>query len=91
MKQRVSAAAIYARLGVEPHDADFELVGCDRCGHQSLVDHENLRVYLDPMDLRVFILNVEGETWPPCRGCGSPDWDFVAADRATPEWEWAVG
>ncbi len=89
MDQRLSADAIFARLGVPAHDADFELVACDRCGRQALADNECLRVYPDPADLRVFAFNIEGQPWPPCRGCGRADWDMVAAAEVSPEWVWA--
>jgi hypothetical protein len=87
----LSATAIFSRLGVPPHDADFELVACEHCGRQSLVDHECLRVYLDPVDLSVFSLNIAGEAWPRCPGCGRVDWDFVRAATIAPEWQWATG
>jgi hypothetical protein len=84
MDQRLSADAIFARLGEGRRDADFELAACDKCGRQALVDHECLRVYSDPHDLRVFTLNIEGQPWPECRGCGRADWDIVPAAEVAP-------
>src|SRR5262245_38284098 len=84
----LNSAAIFARLGVPPGDADFELVACKHCGYQYLADHESLRVYFVPNDLRVFCLNIAGEPWPACRGCGNPDWDFLPANSVAPEWQW---
>lgn len=91
MGGRLSSMAIFDWLGVRPHDADFELVACDRCGRQSLVDHEHLRVYTDPTDPRAVAFNIAGEPWPECRGCGASDWDFVPAKAVAPEWGWAAG
>jgi len=81
--------AISRRLGQRPHDADFRLMNCDRCGHQYLVDDEILTLYLDP-SLREHALMIEGEPWPRCRGCGAQDWDLLPAQTATAEWKWAV-
>jgi TatD DNase family protein len=38
LDQRLSAPAIFGRLGVPARAADFELVACEHCGRQSLVD-----------------------------------------------------
>lgn len=89
MDKNLSIAAIFARLGESPRDADFELVNCELCGCQYLADHEVLRVYTDPADLSRFVLNAVGEAWPPCRGCGAADWDMVVAKEVAPEWLWA--
>ena len=45
---RLDWDAIFSRLGQSPHDADFHLMNCDRCGQQYLVDDEVLTLYLDP-------------------------------------------
>ena len=81
--------AIFRRLGQSPHDADFHLMDCDRCGHQYLVDDEILTLYLDP-SLREHVLMIEGEPWPRCRGCGAAEWDLVPAESANADWSWAV-
>lgn len=91
MDSRLSSMAIFDWLGVRPHDADFELVACERCAHQALADHEHLRVYTDPTDPRAFSLNIAGESWPACRGCGAPDWNFIPATTIAPEWQWVSG
>ena len=91
MDRRLSTGAIFARLGEPARDADFELVACDRCGRQALLDHEYLRLYPDPSDLRVYALAIEGEPWPACRGCGRSDWDFVPVAEVAAEWRWACG
>ena len=88
MDPRISVSAIFDRLGVAAHDADFEIVACERCGRQSLADHEHLRVYTDPDDLRTLALNSVGEVWPACRRCGQADWDFVQAASIDEEWLW---
>jgi hypothetical protein len=67
------------------HPADFELVECNLCGHQCLVDHEHLRVYTDPDDLSLGFLNTK-EDWQPCPGCKRGDWDFAVAARVSPAW-----
>jgi len=84
----ISAPVIFDRLGIPAHDADFEIVACERCGRQSLVDHEHLRVYPDPDDLRTFVLNTVGEPWPACRGCGQEEWEFAQAASVNQEWLW---
>jgi hypothetical protein len=86
---RLDWDAIFDRLGEQPHDADFQLMNCDRCGHQYLVDDEILRLYLDPT-LREHALMAVGEPWPRCRGCGALEWDLVPAETATADWSWAV-
>jgi hypothetical protein len=90
MDGRLSIARIFVWFGVRQHDADLELVACDRCGQHSLVDHEHLRVFPDPADPRVVVLNIAGSPWPACRGGGAPNWDFVPAPVVTPEWRWAA-
>jgi hypothetical protein len=87
---RLSSVAIFDWLGVRPHDADFELVACERCGRQLLADHEHLRVYTDPADPRAVVQYIAGEHWPACRGCGAADWDFVPAPTVAAEWRWAA-
>ncbi|HYT89404.1 MAG TPA: hypothetical protein VEL76_11920 [Gemmataceae bacterium] len=91
MDERLRPNVIFARLGVPPHDADFELVACDHCGRQYLADHECLRVYLDPADLSQVALNIAADPWPACRGCGRSEWDCVRASSVAPEWQWACG
>ena len=81
--------ANFSRLEQAPHDADFLLMNCDRCGHQYLVDDEILTLYLDPT-LRERALMIQGGPWPRCRGCGAENWDLVSAESATPAWKWAV-
>ncbi len=81
--------AIFSRLEEQPHDADFQLMSCDRCGHQYLVDDEILRLYLDPT-LREHALMAQGYAWPRCRGCGAADWDLVPAETAAADWSWAI-
>jgi hypothetical protein len=80
--QRLSASAIFARLGEPARDADFELVACDRCGRQALLDHEYLRLYPDPSDLRVYAPAIEGGPWPPCRGVDGR----TGSSGRPPEW-----
>lgn len=90
MDGRLSNKAIFDWLGVRPHDADFELVACDRCGRQVLADHEHLRVFIDPADPRAIARNIDSEPWPACRGCGAADWDFVRAQEVALDWRWAT-
>ena len=86
---RLNWKAIFDRLGEQPHDADFQLMNCDRCGHQYLVDNEVLTLYLDPT-LREHALNIESKPWPRCRGCSAADWNLLPAEAAAPQWAWAV-
>jgi ribosomal protein S27E len=76
-------------LGVETLHADFELVECNQCGHQCLVDHERLRVHTDPANLSLGFLNTE-EDWQPCPGCGHGDWDFAASAQVSRAWRHLV-
>lgn len=89
MDARLSSDAIFTRLGVAACNADFELIACHFCGRQSLVDHERLRIYPESTDLRDVFLNMENKTWPPCRGCGRPDWEPVSVGIVADEWTWA--
>ena len=89
MKAKLSHAAIFARIGVPPSDADFEVVDCEPCGRQYLADHAALRVYVDPTDLSRSAFDAVDKPWPPCAGCGTADWGVVVADEVAPEWRWA--
>jgi hypothetical protein len=89
MDERLSSAAIFARLGIPPRDANFELVNCELCGRQYLADHETLQVYTDPADLSRSVFNAVGEPWPPCLQCGAANWGVLVAEKVAPEWQWA--
>ena len=89
MKGQLSYTSIFKRLGTDPVDADFELVACEKCRCQLLVDHETLRIYQDPENLLTYSLNIVGHTRPVCRGCGLTEWDFAPITTVSSEWEWA--
>jgi len=91
-------AGVLARAAIPPTKQEWgravarsrthKAIRDERCGRQSLVDHEHLRIYPDPDDLRTFVLNTVGEPWPACRGCGQEEWEFAQAASVNQEWLW---
>ena len=87
MSETVDSDRVFARLGKPPCNCEFEVMACDRCGKQYLIDHESLRVYADAADLCRWFLCAEGYA-PACPGCERREWELVSIREFAPEWQW---
>ena len=88
--------AIRARGGSVYDDDDFEIVACVHCGCQYLFNSEVLQLYYDPEDLGLVYLAIEGKDIPPCRQCGTRQFDFAELNAddiskvQSGPWSWAL-
>ena len=90
-----NASLISQRGGNACGEDLFVVVACEHCRSHYLYNEVLRDIYYDPDDLSRRFFRIVGMDLPPCRACGSLNWQFSEHELTDVEiklgaWAWAL-